>query len=76
VIAESADTARDLLSALFAAHPGAFLRVDTPDSSGLEPWLTGIGLVRVDRGIAMRRGALALPESRFTRLALAAQALG
>ncbi|MTH78436.1 GNAT family N-acetyltransferase [Paracoccus aestuariivivens] len=76
VIADDAETARDLLSQLFAGRRGAFLRVDTADLTGLEDWLAGLGLVEVDRGIAMRRGGLPENKGRFMRFALAAQALG
>lgn len=76
VIADDLDTARDLLAALFAGRAGAFMRVDTTGISGLEPWLTEIGLAEVDRGVAMQRGDAPATDRRFTRFALAAQALG
>ena len=65
-----------LIGFLIASRPGAFLRVDTTDSADLSGFLSGIGLDRVDTGIAMRRGAAPAPAGPFGRFALAAQALG
>ncbi|MFH5775579.1 GNAT family N-acetyltransferase [Paracoccus sp. NGMCC 1.201697] len=76
VIADGLQTAQALLSHLFAGRQGQFLRVDTTGISGLEGWLTEIGLAEVDRGVAMLRGDLPGEQGRFTRFALAAQALG
>lgn len=77
VVATTADDARSLLSFLFAACPGEFLRVDTSDASGLSPWLAAQGLTHVGGGIAMRTGKPA-PASAppFQTFALANQALG
>jgi GNAT superfamily N-acetyltransferase len=77
VVAETSDAARSLLSFLFVASPGAFLRVDTSESSGLSPWLAAQGLASVGGGIAMRRGGTAAgPATRVQTFALASQALG
>lgn len=78
MVATSDDNARDLLSFVFAARPGAFLRVDTLDAAALGPWLTAQGLPQVGGGIAMRRGAIhaAPPATPFQTYALASQALG
>ncbi|MFN3524467.1 MAG: GNAT family N-acetyltransferase [Paracoccus sp. (in: a-proteobacteria)] len=75
VIAETTEQARRLLTAVMAAHPGAFLRVDTPEDSGLGDWLTERGLAHVGGGIAM--STTPQPHTDTTRsFALAAQALG
>ncbi|MFE1597357.1 hypothetical protein [Methylobacterium sp. ID0610] len=73
VVAENPVEARALLSFVMATRPGAFLRVDTPEETGLGPWLAPVG-----RGVAMQRGGepprrqVAGPRT----FALAAQALG
>ncbi|TGQ31026.1 MULTISPECIES: GNAT family N-acetyltransferase [unclassified Mesorhizobium] len=77
VVAETADDARNLLSFLFAAGHGGLVRVDTPNGSGLSPWLAELGLAKVGGGIAMRRDGAASPAtSRAQTYALASQALG
>jgi hypothetical protein len=78
VVAISDEDARDLLTFMFAARPGAFLRVDTSDAAGLAPWLAAQGLAHVGGGIAMRRDAPAAqrPATAFRTFALASQALG
>lgn len=76
VIAADGAVARRLLAFVMAGRAGAFLRVDTTDGADLSGFLAGIGLDRVDTGIAMRRGAAPAPAGPFGRFALAAQALG
>ena len=76
VIAADGGIARRLLAFLAAGHAGTFLRVDTTDGADLAGFLAGIGLDRVDTGIAMRRGEAPAPAGPFGRFALAAQALG
>ncbi|MDS9469932.1 GNAT family N-acetyltransferase [Paracoccus sp. MBLB3053] len=76
VIADDAETARQLLAFLIAGHEGEFIRVDTPDDPGLSDWLAGLGLLRVDTGVAMQRGETHPLTGTFSRHALAAQALG
>jgi GNAT superfamily N-acetyltransferase len=76
VVAETADDARALLSFCFAARRGPFLRVDTPEASGLAPWLAARGLVAVGGGIAMRRDPCPDGPRHVQTFALASQALG
>jgi hypothetical protein len=77
VVAAPGNDARMLMSFLFAARPGAFLRVDTPRTSGLAPWLAEQGLAHVGGGIAMRRGGHASGQAAGVQtFALASQALG
>ncbi|HEX6015417.1 MAG TPA: GNAT family N-acetyltransferase [Geminicoccaceae bacterium] len=76
VVARDAADARRLLAFLFASRPGAFLRVDTPEASGLGDWLAAQGLAPVGGGIAMIRGGAPAAASEFQSFALAAQALG
>jgi len=77
VVASTIEDAKRLLSFLFAARPGAFMRVDTNEMSGLAPWFADQGLAHVGGGIAMRRSgsAVAAPLD-FQTFALASQALG
>jgi len=75
VVARDAADARRLLAFLFAGRPGAFLRVDTPEASGLGDWLAARGLAPVGGGIAMVRGGAPAAASEFQSFALAAQAL-
>jgi GNAT superfamily N-acetyltransferase len=76
VVARDPADARRLLAFLFACRPGAFLRVDTPEASGLGDWLAARGLAPVGGGIAMIRGGAPAAASEFQSFALAAQALG
>ncbi|NGO50812.1 GNAT family N-acetyltransferase [Allomesorhizobium camelthorni] len=77
VVAATADEARILISFLFAARSGAFLRLDTPYASGLAPWLAAQGLAHVGGGIAMRRdGHRPAQAAGVQTFALASQALG
>lgn len=76
VIARDATDARRLLAFLFASHPGAFLRVDIPEASGLGDWLAAQGLAQAGGGIAMIRGGAPTAALEFQSFALAAQALG
>ena len=76
VIARDAADARRLLAFLFASRPGAFLRVDIPEASGLGDWLAAQGLAPVGGGIAMTRGGAPAVAPEFQSFALAAQALG
>ena len=75
VIARNAREARRLLGSLFAARAGRFLRIDTPDGTGLDSWLIESGLDPVGGGTSMVRGTPAQPRSSCRRFALAAQAL-
>lgn len=78
VIARDAEAAKRLLRFLFAEREGAFLRVDTPEASGLAPWLAERGLAHAGGGVTMRRGEAPAPaaETGYRMFALAAQALG
>ncbi|MBB5576096.1 GNAT family N-acetyltransferase [Rhizobium paranaense] len=78
VVAETAANAEDLLSFLFAARSGAFMRVDTGSETGLAPFLLEHGLAHVGGGITMCRAASSAPSSipSVHTFALASQALG
>jgi GNAT superfamily N-acetyltransferase len=76
VVADSDEGALALLQFIFAARPGAFMRVDTPVERGLGPWLQEYGLAQVDTAVAMRRGGHAPAPGPINTYALASQALG
>lgn len=78
VVAGNADDAKTLVAGLAARLPeNAFLRVDTPENSGLGDWLAAKGLAHVGGGIVMHRPAAPQQEPRTARIyALANQALG
>ncbi|RUW74606.1 MULTISPECIES: GNAT family N-acetyltransferase [unclassified Mesorhizobium] len=77
VIAGSAEAAKDLISFFAAPRGGAFLRVDTDSRTGIDGWLTEIGLVHVGGGVAMDRPPKPGSEPARPKVyALANQALG
>ncbi|MUO78560.1 GNAT family N-acetyltransferase [Agrobacterium vitis] len=79
VVAANQDDAKALLSFVFAARAGSFLRVDTTVATGLAPWLTQQGLVHVGGGVPMRRNAAPTGPNESASVktyALASQALG
>ena len=76
VVAPDAERARALVSHWVAMHPGKFLRIDVQASSGLGGWLDGIGLKKVDTGIAMVKGAAPAGDELTRTYALVNQALG
>ena len=76
VIAPDLDDAKALITTLAARHVDNFVRIDVTEASGLSPWLTGIGLPRVDHVVAMARGAPPAQAGGATLFALANQSLG
>jgi predicted N-acetyltransferase YhbS len=77
VVAANSDDAKLLVSHFLAARAGAFVRIDTAVTTGLGPWLAGIGLAHVGGGIAMRRPIVTAPvKTAFFTFALANQAFG
>lgn len=77
VVARTSEEARALISFATVGREGAFLRIDTPEASGLASWLSERGLEGVADGIVMHRGDdPAGGGDRFRTFALASQALG
>lgn len=76
VVAADAARAKALIGHWVAMHPGRFLRIDVPQSTGLGEWLDGLGLTRVDTAIAMARGTPPSTDARVRSFALLNQALG
>lgn len=77
VVAPDVDRAKALIAHWAGTRAGSFVRVDIPDSSGLSPWLTQMGLTQVDETVqAMARGEPPRPDPSITRFALLSQSLG
>jgi GNAT superfamily N-acetyltransferase len=77
VVAPDADHAKALIAHWAGTRAGTFVRVDVPDSTGLTPWLTEMGLVQIDETVSvMVRGEPPRPEPSITRYALLSQSLG
>lgn len=77
VIAQGEAQAKALIAFALAENEGSFMRTDVPQDCGLSPWLEGLGLVCVDRVVAMVRQphpASTQPRSRV--FGLFNQALG
>ncbi|BAN26709.1 GNAT family N-acetyltransferase [Caballeronia insecticola] len=81
VVASSADRehmrrAQALTAHWLARNEGKFVRIDTPDESGLSPWLEGIGLRRVDTVIKMARNGVPAQDASVAQFGIVNQALG
>jgi GNAT superfamily N-acetyltransferase len=76
VVAPDAARAQALVGHWAAMHPGKFLRIDIPASTGLGPWLDGIGLAKVDTVVTMVKGAAPAGDGNLIAFALVNQALG
>jgi GNAT superfamily N-acetyltransferase len=77
VVAPDTERAKALIAHWAGTHAGSFVRVDTPGSSGLSPWLIGLGLVQVEQTVhVMARGEPPRPAPSVTRFALLSQSLG
>ena len=77
VVAPDAERAKALIAHWAGTQAGTFVRLDVPDSSGLSPWLTEMGLVQVEEAVhAMTRGDPPRPAASVQRFALLSQSLG
>jgi len=77
VVAPDATRAKALIAHWAGSRAGSFVRLDVPDSSGLSPWLTEMGLVQVDATVpVLVRGEAPRPDPSMTRFALLSQSLG
>ena len=77
VIAPDDDRAKALIAHWAGTRAGSFVRVDAPDSSGLSPWLTDMGLTQVDEMVqVMVKGTPPPLDPSITRFALLSQSLG
>jgi predicted N-acetyltransferase YhbS len=75
-IAPDARRAKALIGHWAALNPNRFLRVDVHSSTGLGKWIDGIGLKKVDTGVAMVKGAAPAKDARVGAFSLINQAIG
>lgn len=76
VVAPDVERAKALVSHWVAMHPGKFLRIDVPFSSGLGGWLEGIGLPNVGTVVTMVKGPAPARDEGVRSFAVVNQALG
>ena len=76
VVAADPTEARGLIAAQLASQEGRFVRVDVPEASGLSPWLSELGLERVDEVTTMARGNPPRVAAGARLFALANQSMG
>lgn len=76
VVAPDALGAKALIAHLVGISAGKFVRIDVDFDSGLTEWLESLGLLRVDAGTEMVRGAVPGAVPGVRRFALVTQALG
>ncbi|AEF54526.1 GNAT family N-acetyltransferase [Marinomonas posidonica] len=76
VIASSQEQAKVMIQSLINDHINEFVRIDIPQSSELNTWLTEIGLPQVDTVVEMVRGEIPQRDSKIRQFALISQALG
>lgn len=76
VVAPDAQSAKALIAHLAGMNAGNFTRIDIDFDSGLTEWLESIGLLRVDAGTTMLRGAPLTERKDASRLfAIVTQAI-
>ncbi|WP_420819300.1 GNAT family N-acetyltransferase [Paraburkholderia flava] len=68
--------ARALISYWLAQNAGMFVRIDTPDDSGLSEWLEGLGLPLVDSVDWMMLGGALPDDPQFRQFAITNQSVG
>lgn len=76
VAAPDMQRAKALIAYWLSLHPGMFIRLDVPESSGLSDWLEDNAMVKVGRVVTMVKGdwpRARAPETSFT---IVSQALG
>jgi len=76
VVAPDTERAKVLVGHWVAMHPGKFLRVDIDGTSGLAPWLDGIGLKAAGRVVTMVKGKAPRRDPDTRAFAIVNQALG
>jgi GNAT superfamily N-acetyltransferase len=77
VIAPDVDRAKALIAHWAGTRAGSLVRVDAPDSGGLSPWLTDMGLTQVDEMVqVMVKGKAPPADPSITCFALLSHSLG
>lgn len=68
--------AKVLIGHWAALYPDRFVRIDIHASTGLGKWIDGIGLKKVDTGVAMVKGTVPAKDARAGVFSLVNQAIG
>ncbi|MBB3213861.1 ribosomal protein S18 acetylase RimI-like enzyme [Herbaspirillum sp. Sphag1AN] len=76
VVAPSAEHAKALISYWLHRYAGSFTRIDVTEESELSPWLSEIGLTRVDTVVSMCKGSLPQTDPAIRLFSVINQALG
>jgi GNAT superfamily N-acetyltransferase len=77
VVAPDIGRARALIAYWAGSYAGSFVRVDVPGKFGLNPWLTDMGMVQVEKTVSvMVRGEPPRSDPAIKQFALLNQALG
>lgn len=76
VVAPTAEHAKALISYWLHRYAGSFTRIDVSEASGLSPWLSEIGLTRVDTVVSMCKGTLPQTDPGMRLFSVINQALG
>lgn len=76
VVAGATADAKALIEAHLSSQVGNFVRVDVPETSGLSPWLTEVGLSCVNQVTSMVKGNPLRTSADATLFALSSQSLG
>jgi hypothetical protein len=75
VVAPDNQGAKSLIAHWSAAYAGSFVRIDIDGASGLSPWVSELGLLQVDGGVSMTRGAPPQHDHEVRQYAIVNQAL-
>jgi predicted N-acetyltransferase YhbS len=67
--------AKAMIAHWLAHNEGRFTRLDTPDESGLSPWLDDLGLTRVDTVVKMSRNGAPPRDASVAQFAIINQAV-
>ena len=76
VVAPTAEHAKALISHWLNTYAGSFTRIDVSDDSTLSPWLSELGLTRVDTVVSMCKGTLPQADLSVQLYSLINQAMG
>lgn len=75
-VAPDARRAKALIAHWAALESSRFLRIDVHSSTGLGEWIDGVGLKKVDTGVAMVKGTAPAKDARIGAFSLINQAIG
>jgi predicted N-acetyltransferase YhbS len=75
VVAPDTARAKALISHWIGLHSGMFIRIDVTEGTGLQDWLTELGLIQVGTGVTMVKGTPPKEDPHARLFALVNQAL-